>query len=160
MSNKNGAQRIKTGSPDYVVWRGELLAELALARLGDLSIYKPKEDTGYDFLVTTPTGACFFVQVKAFSSWKLGVEEIDQVAELQWQADEELIRRAKECQSPVFLFLIDADTEHGRYLRLDTVEADDRPARSDTLRFPRENSTDKEGMQRLVSALESSAVAH
>ena len=162
MPENQQSQEIKSGGANYVGWRGELLAELALARLPELSVHKPKEDCGYDFLVATPSGVCFFVLVKAFSSKALNARQIEEINELRWRIDTQQILRAGAGHTPVFIFLIDADTDHGRYLRLGTLHARNGSSDSQTIRFPRENTIDRKGLENLVAGLEKSekAVSH
>jgi hypothetical protein len=141
--------------PPYAGWRGELLAELALARLPGLVVSKPRTlDQGYDFLVATGKGACFFIEVNAFSSTRLKGEKSTATAEWRWSIDSDLVRRARESRSPFFLFLIDADTDLGRFFRLDSLSAPDTKARTVIALIPPENSIDKEGLTKLVSELE------
>jgi hypothetical protein len=154
MAENNQSREIRTGGPSYVGWRGELLAELALTRVPELSVHKPKEACGYDFLVATSSGVCFFVLVRAFSSKNQNIRAIDQLADWRWRVRTDFIVHAQESPSPVFMFLIDADTEHGRYLRLDTLEVRNKSAQAQTIRFPRDNTIDKRGIQALVAALE------
>lgn len=154
MRDKRHSAEVKTGGPEYVGWRSELLAELALARLPELSVYRPKQDSSYDFLVAAPSGVCFFVEVKGFSSREQGLRDIADVAELQAQTDSEDAVRARQSPTPVVLFLIDADTDHGRFLRLDTLPAFDQSSTRRILHFPREQTLDKAGIERLVAELE------
>ena len=162
MPENNQSQEITTGGANYIGWRGELLAELALARVPELSIHKPKEDCGYNFLVATPSGICFFVLVEAFSSKKLNIRDLDQIADLRWRISTDPIHQAKDSNTPVFVFLIDADTDHGRYHRLDTTDVRDESSQAQTIRFPLDNSIDKDGIERLVAALQTreKAVSH
>jgi len=41
----------------------------------------------YDFLVTTELGFWFFVDAKAFSSFHLGLSDIEAVGEIRWNID-------------------------------------------------------------------------
>ncbi|MEX1230462.1 MAG: DUF4365 domain-containing protein [Planctomycetaceae bacterium] len=159
MIDKTQSLEVKNGTANYTGWRGELLAELALARVPELSVHKPKEDLGYDFLVATPSGVCFFVLVKAFSSKKLNIENIAEIAELRWRIEIDQIARTKESHTPVFVFLIDADTDHGRFSRLDTIEPAARRSPSHSIHFPIGNTLDKAGIERLIAALEQDAKA-
>jgi hypothetical protein len=126
-----------------------LLAELALARVPGLIVNKQHSagDLCYDFLVATERGACFFIEVKAFSSMRLGAK-----AEWRWRIDASLVHHARESMSPFFLFVFDADTDHGRFLRLDTLPTPD--TRSVTVRIPRENTLDRKGVEGIVAELE------
>lgn len=154
MPENKQSREITTGGANYVGWRGELLAELALARVPELSVHRPKEDCEHDFLVATPSGVCFFVLVKAFSSKKLNIRDIDQIADLRWRINTDHILHAKNCHTPVFIFLIDADTDHGRYLRLDTTDVRNKSSQAQTIRFPLHNTIDKDGIENLVAALQ------
>ncbi len=161
-SESKSSQEIKTGGAGYVVWRGALLAELALARAPELSVHKPKQDCGYDFLVATPSGTCFFVLVKAFSSKKLSIRDVQEIVDLRWRIDTKHIRRARASHTPVLVFLIDADTDHGRYLRLDTTPIRRESSQSQMIRFALKNTIDKEGVETLIAELQRSnnAVRH
>jgi hypothetical protein len=158
MSDKRMSVEVPTTGPSYLAWRGELLAELALARLPGLVVHKrperPPAELPYDFLVATEHGLCFFVGVKAFSSFRLDVRDVEAVRELRWPVDADLIRRARESQSPYLLFLFDADTEHGRYLRLDNLPDPDPQASRLTVRFPAEHTINKENLERLIEDLQ------
>src|SRR5262245_4094630 len=116
MSDNRTAVEVKTTGPSYLNWRGPLLAELALARVPGLSVYKRPDqapsELPYHFLVTTADGFCFFVEVKAFSSFRLHVTDVEAIGELRWSLDADLVRRARASHSPVVLFLFDADTDH------------------------------------------------
>jgi hypothetical protein len=158
MSRKQTSVVVKTQGPDYLDWRGELLGELALVRHPDLAIHKrtsgPPPELPYDFLVTTTDGLCFYVEIKAFSSMRLGIEDQESIPELLWSVDADLVRRARESRNPVVLFLFDADGEHGRYLRLDTLPAPAPNARQVMLRFPVERTISSESLERLVAELQ------
>jgi hypothetical protein len=141
----------KAAHPAYSEWRGILLAELALARVPGLVVNKRQSADRYDFLVATERGACFFIVVKAFSSMRLDAQDVDST-EWRWRIDASLVRRARESRSPYYLFVFDADTDHGRFLRLDTLPAPD--GRSVTVRISRENTLDRKGVERVVADLE------
>ena len=96
-----------------------MLAQLALARVPGLVVHeRPKHapaDFPYDFLVAAEHGACFFVAVNAFASFRMSKRgDIRDADELHWALDADLVRRAETSRSPFILFLFDADTEHGR----------------------------------------------
>jgi hypothetical protein len=161
MSSRTVDVGLKAARPPYSEWRGMLLAELALSRLPGLAVNRQHSsfDRGYDFLVATEHGACFFVEVKAFSSIRIEAKDVDATAEWRWRLDASEVRRARESRSPFFLFLFDADTDHGRFLRLDTLPDPDAGVRTVTVLIPRENSLDREGLESLVSALEGARAA-
>jgi hypothetical protein len=154
MSNKRTAVEIKTTGPSYLEWRGKLLTELALARVPELIVYKSLDHPPYDFLAATAQGFCFFVNVKAFSSFHLDVADVETVPELRWSLDADLVRRAHASHSPVLLFLFDADTGHGRYLRLDTFPAPATETRRLTVRLPVEHTINKESLEKLIADLQ------
>ena len=161
MSDKQTSVEVKTSGPSYLGWRGKLLAELALARLPGLIVHErpnsAPSELPYDFLVSTEHGLCFFVAVRAFSSFWLDVRDVEVVPELRWSVDADLVRRARDSESPFLLFLFDADTDHGRYLRLDTLPPPAPGARLVTARFPVEQVITKEHLERLIADLEGAA---
>jgi len=156
MSENRLPAEVETGESHYPEWRGLLLAELALARVPELLVHKepPHATPGfrYDFLVATPDGFCFFVEVEAFSSTELRLKEVESSDELRWKIDAPSIRLAKRSRSPVVLFLFDADTDHGRYLRLDTLPTSAAKARN-TVKLPATNTINPTNLRRLVSDL-------
>lgn len=153
IENNNKAKTVHTGGAAYVGYRAELLAQLALSRFPELSIHESVPDCGYDFVVVTQQGGCFFVIVKAMSSIKLKIRNIETISELRWRIKRRTLQWAKSCPNPVFLFLIDADTDHGRYLRLDDIAQPKASGVQQTIRFPIENTIDKLGLERLVTSL-------
>ncbi len=161
MSNARTSVEVQTTGPSYLGWRGELLAELALARVPGLIVHKrPEQETAdlpYAFLVATEDGFCFFVEVRAFSSARLGIKDVQTVGELRWSIDAELIRRARESCNPVVLFLFDADTDHGRYVRLDSLPDPGPHAHHVTVRLPADHTTDRKSVEKLVAALQEAA---
>ena len=152
MSEKTAAAEVETTGPSYLGWRGELLAELALALVPELIAHKkpagvPSEPE-YDFLVTAGGGLTVFVLVRAFSAYALRLEDVASRAELKWEVPAELVRRARASRTPLVLFLFDADKGHGRYLRLDTLPEPHR--RTVTLRLPIDQPTSPEGIRKLI----------
>ena len=158
MSDKRITVEVKTTGPNYLGWRGELLAELALARVPSLVVHKRANgkpaEMPFDFLVCTEHGLCFFVIVRAFSSIRLGIESPETLGELRWAVDAELLRRVRASQSPVVLFLFDADTDHGRFLRLDTLPEPGSEAHRLAVRLPNENTLTKDSFEKLISTLQ------
>jgi hypothetical protein len=157
MSNATKSREIKGSGPEYVGWRGELLTELALTRLAKLAeveIFRPAADQGYDFIVSTPKGRFMFIQTKGFSSNAAGIKNPAQVDELRWRVPKEIIKKAQESRSPVLLFLFDADTDHGRFLRLDTLTIIDAKSNFETLIFPRQNTINEANLLKLLVELE------
>jgi hypothetical protein len=142
--------------PPYSEWRGLLLAESGLARAPGLTVNRQhaSADLGYDFLVATERGACFLIEVKAFSSMRLGSEEVDSTAEWRWRIITALVRCARESRSPFFCFVFDADTDHGRFLRPDTLPGPDPKAKTVDVRLPREDADDGKALERIATGLE------
>lgn len=157
MSEQPTSARVDGEGPSYVGWRAELLAKLALARVPELLVYdRPlngTQDLGYDFLVTTADGVCFFVEVGGYSSYHRKLRDPAAVGELQWSIGPDKIRDSRRSQSPVVMFLFDADTEHGRFARLDTLPEPDRAARRVVVSFPVENTITSESLRALVAGL-------
>lgn len=159
MSKQRNSIEVKTTGPSYLGWRGELLAELALAQVPELTVHKPPErhasELRYDFLVTTEHHFCFFVAAKAFSSIRQKIAGLNEVHELILPVDAALIRQASASLQPFVLFLFDADTDHGRFLRLDDLPEPegDRVA----LRLDIQNTISKKSLATLVATLEKAA---
>jgi hypothetical protein len=150
-------------TPSYVSWRGQLLTELALARLPELTVHarpeRPVSDLPYDFLVVAEYGLCFFVVVRAFSSFHLGIRDVSTLPELRCPVDADLVRRARASRSPCVLFLFDADTDHGRYLRLDTLPAPAPGARRLVVGFPVEQTISRENLEKWIAGLQRAPAA-
>lgn len=143
--------------PSYLGWRGPLLAELALARVPGLVVARrpdPSDPSTHDFLVATGRGPCITVAVEAFSSLRLRAEDPGAVDEWRWHLDRALVRRAREGGSPSFLFLFDADTDGGRFLRLDTLDVPTPAPRRITVRLSAENAITKANLEKLIEDLQ------
>ncbi len=142
-----------SGTPSYAGWRAELLAQMALSRVPELVVHKQEQDLSYDFVVAAPTGVCFFVIVKAFSSAQQRVSNPQEAPELKGRVRKRVLAWAARSRSPVFAFLVDIDTDHSRYLRLDgRAEAPGR-GQAQLLGFPRSNTLDKRGIESLLSEI-------
>lgn len=156
MSNATKSLKIKSEGPEYVGWRGELLAELALTRLAKIAnveIYKPGADQGYDFVIGTADGLFVSIQAQSFSSNSAGIKEPQLVQELRWKVPVETTERARKSLSPVLFFLFDADTDHGRFVRLDTLPPQRPKAAFVTLVFPRQNMIDERNLLKTLAEL-------
>ena len=129
-----------TDAWDYVAYRGELLAQLALSRLPEVDVFRPQVDGGWDYLIAAADGVNVAVAVRAFSSLRHGPKDVADVPELPWRVDMQLVGQARQSRTPVILFLFDADTEHGRFLRLDTLPAPAHGARTVLLSLPITNT--------------------
>ena len=146
MAKKKTTKRM----PEYVGWRSDLLTELALARIPGLKAYKLTDQEPFDKLAVTDRGFCFFVMTRGFSSMASGIKNSDSLEELKCRCEPAMLSRAHQNRSPVVLFYFDADTDHGRYLRLDTL-----PDRDITeLRFPLENTITKASVQKLIREMQ------
>jgi hypothetical protein len=158
MSDRRASVEVKTTGPGYLGWRGELLSELALARVPGLLVHKRPDrappEVPYQFLVATAHGFCFFVEVRAFSSLHLEVPDVATVREWRWSLEADLVRRARTSHSAVLLFLFDADTDHGRYLRLDTLPAPGSDVHRLVVRFPVEQTLTKDSLAKLIEELQ------
>ena len=135
--------------PWWVDWRTELLVKLALARLGDLRVCKFSDDND-DLLVVTEQGFCFFVVSKGFSSIAIGSNDIDASDELVAPLEPGLIDRALRYRNPVVLFYFNADTDHGRYLRLDTLP----DTTVEEVRLPIANPITQASVQKLIREMQ------
>ena len=144
---------VATGGASYVGERAELLAQIALTRFPGLDVHPPKSDTGYDLLAATPEGKCFLVVVKGFSSIKLKIDSVETIEELQWRIDRDILRWARACPNPVYLFLIDADSGHGRYSKLNDVPLARNSGKEQTIRLAVENTIEEAGIERLLAGL-------
>jgi hypothetical protein len=159
MSNKRTETNGPTSAtaPRYASWRGQLLAELALARIPGMIVNKrpARQDTelDYDFLVATEAGFCFFVKVNAFSSAWGGSADLEAAEEWCWDVDLAVLERAHTSRSPFLLFLFDADSEEGRFLRLDVLPLPPK-GRTVTVRLPADNAIDREKLEKLIESLE------
>jgi len=152
--NPATSKEVKTTGPQYLAWRGELLAEHALSRLESVTVYRGSADQPFDFLAATTDGFCFFVEARAFSSTNSHIHRVETIAELRWRVPSALIRRANASHSPVLLFLFDADTDHGRYLRIDTLPDSGQSSALQTIRFPIQNVINKQTLEGLVRELQ------
>jgi hypothetical protein len=153
MPEKNTVTTVAAGGAAYVGDRAELLAQVALARFPGLNVHPSKADFGYDLLVATPEGKCFLVIVKGFSSIKLRINAVETIQELRWRIDRGVLEWASSCPNSVYLFLIDADTGHGRYLQLNNVPIRRASEKLQTIRLPAENTIDEAGMKNLLARL-------
>jgi hypothetical protein len=135
--------------PWWVDLRTELLVKLVLARLWDLRVLKFSDDND-DLLVVTEQGFCFFVVSKGFSSIATGSNEIDASDELIATLEPGLFERVRFYRNPVVLFYFNADTDHGRYLRLDTLPDTD----VEEVRLPIANTITKAPVEKLICELQ------
>ncbi len=130
-----------------------LLAELALARIPGLIVTKAPIDLAFDFLVATEQGVCFFVVVKAFSSSRHHLAAWRADEEWKWKLDAETVRHARESRNSFLLFVFDADTDLGRFLRLDTLPEPNPEDSIVRVRLPAENVINKENLEAIIAAI-------
>jgi hypothetical protein len=148
--------RVTTDGPDHLIWRSELLAELAIMRVGELTIFKPPRGglaLPFQFVAVSSSGSCFAGEVAAYSSCLLKIEP-ESIAVLELEVDAERVRTARQIRTPTFMFLFDADRDHGRYLRLDTQPKPADGAKTVVLSFPVANAITADSVRALVVALE------
>jgi hypothetical protein len=140
--------------PEYVRWRTDLLVGLALARLPELRVCKFADEKPMDILVVTEQGFCFFVIPQGFSSLAAGLKNVETLDNWAFPVDSHLIVRARERRSPVVFFLFDADTDHGRYLRLDGLPK----SNVQELRFPIEHTITRTSVQKLIAEMQTTPI--
>lgn len=102
--------------PPYTAVQGELLAEAVLAKMPELKARAAGDDKPYAYVVSTKQGAEFFVVVQAFSSIRR--EWSESMAEWPWDVDAGLVRLARGSETPMVLFVFDADSSQGRFFEL------------------------------------------
>lgn len=144
--------------PEYVVWRSDGLAEAALVFVPELTVLQRRAGRGYDMVAMTEDGLFLQFIARGYSSMRLKVRDVAAVPVLRWSLEAAEVRRARASPNPVFLFLMDADRMQGdgRYVRLDTMPAPAARARTVRISFPRENTTDPEGIRRMVAGVRAS----
>ena len=138
----------------YLGWRTELLANLALSRLQGITVTEQPLNGQFDFSVMTSTGFSFLLEVKGLSSMREKIRDIGTIPELRWRVQTKVLKRAKTMRCPVVLFLFDADTEHGRYLRIDNLRLVAAAVQTQSVRFPLQNAINTEGLHRMLRELE------
>ena len=143
------------GRPQYIGWRAEMLAKLALSRVGNLQIDEQSggKDERYDFRVSLGESLRFNVEVKAFSSIQRGISEIDKKPSLSWTLPLRLVAKAKLEPDPLVLFVFDADTEHGRFLRIDDIEISNSDRSSIKVHLPLKNTITTQALYRLLEEM-------
>lgn len=142
-----------------MTWRGELLAELVLSEVEDFTVLKRPKDSPdqfpFDFVVSTKSGLCFFVEVKSFSSMRMKRDPRN-VPDWELRVDTRVARNARTSLNPVVAFLFDADANFGRYLQLDTLPEPEAGTETVVLTFPIENTITAESLKQLAAELERS----
>lgn len=138
----------------YIGWRTELLAKLALSRLQGITVTEQPLEGEFDFSVMTSSGFSFLIEVKGFSSMREKIRDIETVSEIRWRVQTALLKRSKTMRCPVVLLLFDADTEHGRYLRIDNLSLVAAAVQTQSIRIPLENVININGLHLMLKDLE------
>jgi hypothetical protein len=154
MTKQHSAQTVHPGTASHLADRAELLAQLAFSRLGTVHLHHASRDWGYDFVIVTPRGATLLVVVKAFSSISMRMRDVETIRELRWQMDAKTLRWASTSPAAVVLFLIDGDTEHGRFLLVNDIPLRTSSGHRQTITFPIENTIDARGIEGLIAKVE------
>jgi hypothetical protein len=143
----------KPGEPRYVSWRGELIAELALTRAGLTVQDAPPRP--FDFLVSTPDGFYFLVDVKAYSSMHgRNPPAFDKaLGRHRWPVEASLLRAVGEVNLPAVLLVVDADREVGHYARLDRVPGGDADERAAFVWLVKDRDLSPESLAGMVAEL-------
>jgi hypothetical protein len=134
--------------------RAELLARIAVLRIAGARIYPAERlgrDVGYDFLAVSGYTA-FLIVLDQFGSLRGGPADADDAPVWLRSVPADRLRQAVGSPTPVVLFLFDADTEHGRYLRLDTLPEPPADADTVTLRLPIANTITRDSVRRLIDS--------
>ena len=139
--------------PRYLDWRGELLAKLALSRLPGITVVPQPMNGRFDFEVAAGTKVRTLLEVKSFSSIREKIREIESIQQLRWRVPTTFLRNAQSVRCPVVLFVFDADTGHGRYLRVDNIKIAPITARFQTVRLPIENTITGASLRRMLKEL-------
>ena len=147
---------VKPAVREYAGYRTELLTDLAFARLPQLIVHKGQADGPYDYLVVTRQGQGFIVLVRCFSSLEQMLGDASLIHELRFDLPTDLVNTARHSPSPVILFLWDADTEHGRYARLDQLPEPGDQEQVE-IRFPRAATITGKNMEHLIRSFQAEA---
>ncbi|MBD0320027.1 MAG: hypothetical protein ICV87_06825 [Gemmatimonadetes bacterium] len=129
------------------------VARLALVRLPELVLFEKRRSRWCELAVATEDGLFVRVKVAAHSSRRAGIERVECVPELRWHVPVGVVNHARASISPVILLLIDKDTEHGRYARLDTLPAPPRGSKTVAVGFPRANISSPANLERLIAEI-------
>lgn len=147
---------VTSEGPPHITWRTPQLAELAIARVPELlEVKQPgiaNPGFAYDFLVLASNTVPVYIVAKGYSSRRCRIEP-DFVPVLGWKADAEFLIATAKSHDPVILFLFDADRDHGRYLRLDTLPEPPRGEETVVLSFPVENTITGDSIRALAAEL-------
>jgi hypothetical protein len=139
--------------PESVTPYIDAVAAYALAHVSELTQYENPRRGKYKLAVATEDGLFVRVGVVGYSSRLAGIERVDSILELRWPVPADAVRHARASATPVILFLIDMDTRHGRFARLDTLPGPAPGAKSVLVGFPRANLLDPANLERLFAEL-------
>lgn len=140
------------GPPPLLGYVGSV-ARLALVRVPELLLLENRRSGWYELAVATEDGLFVRVRVLAHSSRRAGIERVDCVPELRSRVPVDVVHHARASITPVILLLIDIDTEHGRYARLDTLPAPPPGAKTVPVGFPRANISSPANLERLIAEI-------
>ncbi|HEX8450906.1 MAG TPA: hypothetical protein VF647_02350 [Longimicrobium sp.] len=147
---------LKSSGTEWVARRGAALAQMALVTTFELTIFENLHSKAYDYAVATKDGMFIRIRVEAYSSRIAGVEGVNTIPELRWTLSADFVRQARTSKAPVVLLLFDADTDHGRYSRLDVLPAPPRGAKWVEISLPLSNTVDPASLRCLVAELRGS----
>ena len=153
MSDEPAVVELEPVERERVGWSADALAKLALIEVAGLTIFQKVHSSGYDYAAATEDGLFVLVSVAAYSSRAAGIRSVELVPELRWPVLADDVRRARASLSPVYFFLFDASTRHGRYARLDVLPAPPRGVKAVPVSFPLANVIDPPSIARLVAEL-------
>ncbi|CAA9377893.1 MAG: hypothetical protein AVDCRST_MAG89-5151 [uncultured Gemmatimonadetes bacterium] len=131
----------------------DAVAAYALVHVAGLTQFENRRRGRYKLAVATEDGLFVRVGVAGYSSRLAGIERVDSIPELRWPVPVDVVRHARASMTPVLLFLIDTDTRHGRFARLDTLPGPAPGAKSVLVGFTRANMLDPANLERLFAEL-------
>ena len=153
MSEELVSVELEPADRERVGSSADALTKLALVQVEGLTIFQKVHSHGYDYAAATEDGLFVLVSVAAYSSRAAGIDRVEAVPELRWSVPADEVRRARASVSPVYYFLFDASTRHGRYARLDVLPASPRGAKVVPVGFPLTNIINPASITRLVAEL-------
>lgn len=156
MSETEAVLHLKSPGTEWVARRGAALAQMALVTTLELTIFENLRSKAYDYAVATEDGMFIRIRVEAYSSRLAGVERVDTIPELRWTVAGDVVRQARASKTPFVLLVFDADTDHGRYARLDVLPAVARGAKSVAVSLPLSNTVSPASLRCLVAELRGS----
>jgi hypothetical protein len=156
MTEKRTRIRVTTDGPDHLGWRSATLGELALARVPELLAFPRPKEAGeafpFDFLVMVDGEARFSVAARGYGTLQAKIDPVE-FTDLECAVEASLLRHAHKSPYPVLLFLFDADRDHGRFLRIDTLPRPKTGVKTVVLTFPIENTITAESVKELADEL-------